>query len=413
MLNFLFHMMDAKKDKVAILNDIFQRGGVERILSYMSTNLFTEREGVIFLFDDSKIDFEYSGQLLSLNVKAPPYASILEESFNLLKGLCKLIYAKKRYGVQVCISHKEGPNFINVLSNVSKSIVTVHEPKSVGIKYKGLKRSIVTLLIRILYNRANYVVAVSQVIARDLAVNFGVDKKKLRVIYNPCNINMIEKMLDEPLDKEHVDLFNSRVIVTAGRLEKQKGHWHLIRAFSQIRKHVNNTNLVILGDGDHLNYLQELVRQLDLEGSVYFLGFQNNLFKFISRSEVFVLTSLWEGFPAVLLEAMACMVPVVSVDCQSGPRELLAPERDIELQTKEIEFAQYGILTPPQDGAYKTADDPVSYEEMCISEAVIRVLENVEIRKKYAALGYKRVRQFSMNEYVAQWNSLITSAVTV
>jgi glycosyltransferase involved in cell wall biosynthesis len=395
--------------KVAILNDKFHGGGTERLLSYMSDNFLSKNEGIILLFDNSKIDFNYSGQLVSLGVKPPPYSDIFQESFYLLKALLKLFYIKRKHKLQICISQKEGSNFINVLSSSSKSIVTVHEPKSAGIKYKGLKRLAVKYLIKYLYNKADYVVTVSDGVARDLAENFGINIEKLKTIYNPCDIDMIERKLCEPIEDKYINLLDGPVIITAGRLETPKGHWHLIRAFKEVKKQINAVKLIILGVGDHLKYLQNLAVQLKVEDSIYFLGYQQNPFSLISRANVFVLSSLWEGFGAVITEAMSCKVPVISTDCPYGPREILAPDSSVKAQAQGVEFAKYGILTPPLDGVYKSANDPLTYGEKALAEAIIRVLEDPDLCKKYISLGYARAQEFSMEKYIAQWNELIAS----
>lgn len=391
---------------VALLNDIFQKGGVERVLSYMSLVLF-KGPGIIFLFDPGRIDFDYRGTLVDLKVKSPPYGGMLEEAYCLLKGLFKLWRQKRRHGVDVCISHKEGPNFINILSAYSKCIVVVHEHKSSGIKYAGIKHTIVRWLVAILYNKADHVVTVSRTIAQDLESNFGVARNKLRVIYNPCDTDMIAERSSEPLEEQFERLFDARVIVTVGRLDRQKGHWYLLRAFSEIRKRVGDVRLVILGTGDHTKYLRDLADELEISAEVHFLGFQSNPFRFLRRSTLFVLTSLWEGFPAVLLEAMACRLPVIAADCLSGPRELLAPKLDLKSRFRETIFADYGILTPPLDGHYKSSKDQITKAELSIVEAATRVLGDSEMRRFYASRGYGRVNDFGMQNFAEEWSRLI------
>lgn len=398
--------MSRNASRMALLNDRFTGGGTERVLSYLSVNLFRQRSGMVFLFDDTAIDFEYGGELVGLGVKPPPYDGLFQEGISLLGGVVRLRRAKRRHGVELCISQKEGPNFVNVLSSASKSIVTVHEHKSTGMRYRGIRRLLIGWLIRFLYNRASCVVTVSREIARDLAVNFGITSDKLQVIYNPCDVEMIERRCREPLAAEHEGLFDGPTVVTAGRLVTQKGHWYLLRAFAAIGSRFPKARLLILGTGDHLPYLQRLTTGLGIADRVHFLGYQENPFKFVARSDVFALPSLWEGFPAILMEAMACGVPVVSTDCPSGPRELLEPAGE---RCTDLELARHGLLLPAFDGAYRSAAEPLSREETLFSEALARLLEDRALRERYGAAGRARAAEFTMHRYIAQWDALIES----
>ena len=94
-----------------------------------------------------------------------------------------------------------------------------------------------------------------------------------------------------------------------GRLTRPKGQWHLIRALSYVKKEIEDVKLLILGQGELKGYLKELVDKLDLRNNVEFLGYQRNPFKYIASSDLFVFSSLYEGFGNVLVEAMACGVP--------------------------------------------------------------------------------------------------------
>jgi glycosyltransferase involved in cell wall biosynthesis len=107
-----------------------------------------------------------------------------------------------------------------------------------------------------------------------------------------------------------------------GRLTREKDFSTLIQAFSAVRK-VFRCRLLILGEGRERTDLEQLVHDLNVDGDVSMPGFVNNPYKYMSHSSLFVLSSVWEGLPTVLIEALALGVPVVSTDCESGPREIL------------------------------------------------------------------------------------------
>jgi len=115
---------------------------------------------------------------------------------------------------------------------------------------------------------------------------------------------------------------SSPLIISVGRLSEEKDHLLLLRAFQKIRKECS-AKLAFIGDGGLRCFLEDIVTEFGLEKDVCFLGFVENPYKYIARSNLFVLSSKSEGLPTVLIEALALGVPVVSTDCPSGPREIL------------------------------------------------------------------------------------------
>ena len=167
--------------------------------------------------------------------------------------------------------------------------------------------------------------------------------------------------------------------------------------------------LVILGEGPLEKYLKKLTSELDLSDEVQFLGFQNNPFKFMASSSIYVMPSLNEGFPNVLIEAMACGVPVIAADCLTGPREILAPGTDYTKQTRTIEYAKYGILTPVCDGEIYAGDDALTGEEKMIVEAVVSLFSDAEYYRRYKEKALERVLDFQPGYIAGQWIDLIES----
>jgi glycosyltransferase involved in cell wall biosynthesis len=330
--------------ELAIFNDLpTGGGGVERVVSQLFHTVFSKESPTALVYQVPAGGSSLKERVVTLNVVLPPYRSIVQEATAVWNAWWALRRVKKALGLRICISHKEGPNFANVLSGVSKSIVTVHEAKSIGLKYRGLKRWVTRLLIQGLYNRASAVVTVSEGIADDLVKNFGVKRRLIRVITNPCDTESVRQAAAQsaPAGFERDDL--RPMLVSVGRLETQKGQWHLIRAFTRVLSEVPNARLVIAGTGDHLEYLQRLVAELGIGAQVQFPGFLANPHALMASADVFVLSSLWEGFPLVLAEAMACGLPVVATDCPTGSRDILAPHSTPTTPLSAPEFAKYGI----------------------------------------------------------------------
>jgi glycosyltransferase involved in cell wall biosynthesis len=314
------------------------------------------------------------------------------------------------------VSFLERANFVNIISKLfkkHKAIISVRVDQQTG--HVGL-RKLNKLLVRILYPKADLIIAVSYGVKESL-INLGIEEEKIKVIYNPYPMDEIRELAKEPLGS-YEEIFKHPVLITAGRLTKPKGQWYLLRVFKALKEKHKDLKLVILGEGELKEYLVKLSEGLGLKTyvwdrdklsesfDVYFLGFQKNPFKFIARSKLFVFPSLWEGFPNALVEAMACGVCVVSSDCRSGPREILAPNTDFSYQTQKPEFAEYGVLMPVFELKYKSAEEPLEEKEIMWVETIDKLLEDGSLRKNYSEKAKQRAKDFSIEKIVEEWKEV-------
>lgn len=174
------------------------------------------------------------------------------------------------------------------------------------------------LLILYLLKRSKNILVPSIGIRDDLINNFRLDNKKFSVIYNGFDLDQIKRQ-----SKEKISLNKDcSWIVTASRLGPPKDFDTLLKAFRIIRDKIN-AKLLIIGEGPYEQRIKDIISELKLDNDVYMLGFQDNPFKYIARSDVFVLSSLSEGLPSSIIEAMALGIPVVATNCPSGPSEII------------------------------------------------------------------------------------------
>jgi glycosyltransferase involved in cell wall biosynthesis len=155
------------------------------------------------------------------------------------------------------------------------------------------------------------VITSSRGVARDLTEAFGVDPSRVRVVPNPVDVETVQAAAAEPLDPAHHERLRRPVIVAAGRLADAKNYPLLIEALALVRAHVPAT-LFVLGEGERADDLRRLAGDRGLADAIVWCGFQANPWKYMARADVFALTSRYEGFGNVLVEAMACGVPVVA-----------------------------------------------------------------------------------------------------
>ncbi|MDV5116071.1 glycosyltransferase [Clostridium perfringens] len=183
---------------------------------------------------------------------------------------------------------------------------------------------ITNYIIGNLYDKADGIIPVSKVIKESLVNDYKLDEQKISVIYNPYNVNEINELAKEEIKNEHKEFMNSnKIFISVGRQMYQKGFWHLVKAFKLVHDKDKEVKLVIIGNDFQNGAVENLVQELGIEDSVLLVGYEKNPFKYMKNSSIYVLTSIFEGFPNSMVEGLACGLPVIAADCKSGPREIL------------------------------------------------------------------------------------------
>lgn len=236
-------------------------------------------------------------------------------------------------------------------------------------------------LMKFTYPKADKVVCVSEGMGKDLKKTLKLSDSKIKIIYNPVvNDNLIKLSRDSinsiPWFREDSKI---PVILAAGRLTYQKGFKYLIHAFSLLKNNAS-ARLCILGKGKERENLEKLAGKLGVNRDIMFLGFRDNPYKFMRRASIFVLSSLYEGLPTVLIEAMACGTPVVSTDCPSGPDEIITDEVN-------------GLLVPTADAE-------------SLADALIRLIKDKTLAKTLAENGRERADDFRVEKIVKEYEIL-------
>lgn len=389
-----------KDKKVLFLLPTLDTGGGERIASELSLHLPQDIQRVIVLFEN-KVSYPYKGKLISLHI--PFSKNFFPKFYYFFKSFLRVKKIIDEEKPDYVMSFGNMPHIINILTGKNP---IVRNDNSLSKGYQGFWGQLFKILVRFLFNKSLKIIVVSKGIENDLIKNFGIKKEKTKLIYNPIDIQKIQNSLSESLKPEHQEIFKYPVIISIGRLSEQKGQWHLIRAFQEVKKREKDLKLVILGKGELESYLKGLIKDLNLENDVHLLGWQENPFKFLARSKLFVLPSLWEGLGIVILEAMACGVPVISSDCQSGPRDILAPNTDAVFQTKEVEYADYGILVPVCDGKLYNAGGPLTREEKVLAEAIIKLFTDKGLSAKLVAKSKEHAAEFDIKKIIKEYQFL-------
>ena len=206
----------------------------------------------------------------------------------------------------------------------TRVVVTEHNSRSLVLGDVLKKRQLILLpLVRLGYVMADEIVAVSKGVSKKLKGISFIKEEKINVINNPIFSKKIREKRIQEAGHEWFEKKEKPIVISAGRIVEQKGFEGLIESFLLV-KEIKRARLVILGEGGRRKELEKLVSSLGLEEDVWMPGFVENPWKYMARADLFVLSSKYEGFGNVLVEAMACGTPVVSTDCPTGPRMILA-----------------------------------------------------------------------------------------
>lgn len=399
--------------KIAFIINDMRIGGAERVLANLTMGFPKDWEIDIILSDGRDISYPYRGNVIDLGIYRENYRNAI---FYFLKVLYTrwriLLRLKKKKKYDVCIGFADSASVANILSGKKycKTVSTVHlalTRASVLPEYKY----VVCPLVRMLYNHSDKVIAVSKGIELDLMQNYQIRKELLQTIYNGCDFSSITHKLDQPLSEEEKEwLTGAPLIATMGRLDTQKAQWHLIRAFQQVLQHYPTARLLLLGSGQKEAYLRNLTKELQMEENVIFCGFQQNPFHIMSKCQLYVFPSLFEGFSNAIIEGMYCGLPTIATDFDTGARELLAPHTSIAYKNRDqIEYAEYGILVPVCDGIEYTSKDELTREEKLLAQAINELLSDEKKYKYYQNKAKERAEFFSQEQMVEEWQQLIGS----
>ena len=204
-------------------------------------------------------------------------------------------------------------------------------------------------LLRMVYPQADRIVTVSQGVANDISSCTGVSQEGITTIYNPILTEHINTQATLPVSHPWLQEEGIPIILGVGRLVPAKDFPTLLKAFAHLRATLP-ARLVILGEGRERSTLEKLATELGINSDLSLPGFSDNPYAFMSRANVFVLSSMLEGLPNALIEALACGCPVVSTNCRSGPQEIL-------------DNGAFGPLVPVGD-------------DMALAQAIIQTLEH-------------------------------------
>lgn len=378
--------MSATRPRILIFINTLQIGGAERVVSLLLDHLKNDFEIHLALYSNY-VDYAIPPEVKVFQLDQPLMQNKVIRFLKLPQISLKVFRYCKKNNINSSVAFLYRPCYINAIMKSflgyrGKVIMcegthqtTMQESHSV------IYRMFSKFMVMYSYKRADLILANSYAIQTDLIENFKI-KTPVRVIYNPVDLQLIKSnAAEEPGFVFEEGVFH---FITVGNLRKEKNQLLLIQAFFILKN--LPCKLLIVGAGVMEEVLKQKVAELGLADKVVFCGFDKNPFKYVKRSDCFVLSSDVEGFPNVLIEALACGKPVISTDCSSGPRELLAPDTDLHHRAlNNYEIGHYGILTPVKD-------------VISLANAMKKMMEDEMLRQQFLSRAAKRAEQFDVNE---------------
>lgn len=363
--------------KILFVLPSFEGAGAQRVVNLILRHLSRDKfiPSLVLFHDTIDYAIPEDVRIIKLDKKS---------TFDLPKMVWRLSKAINEEKPHVVLSFLTYANLVSILATKmaghrTNLILSEHTNVSRSLENRRLA-DLKKIFLKTLYPHSNLVICVSQGVAKCLRKDFNLSEKQVRVIYNSIEIGKIKSMIDEPVSHPWFSNKGIPLIISVGRLTTQKGYPCLLRAFSVVRKSIS-CRLVILGEGEERKELENLAKESDITQDTLFLGFQKNPFKFMARSDVFALSSLWEGFANVIIEAMVCGVPVLATRCSYGPDEIITDGTN-------------GLLIPPGN-------------KKAMSEAILKLLGDDLGRKRLVEAGYRRAEDFRVEKMVAEYERVL------
>lgn len=374
--------------EVTFLINSLGEGGAQRAMATLAKQFVKERTEVTIL-SLAKNDF-YE---LPSEVKVVYFSNRVKDSMFLIPYYAwKLKRYVKKHRVSQVQSYLFRANYVNLFSQLLGATHRIQVAnRSVVSRFfnEGLSGKINIFLLKWLYPKADLMIHQSERMKLDFHTHFNINRPE-EVIYNSFDVDAIVSQSNQEVDEFIFDS-NKRYLVTVGRLIALKRFQDVIRAMESLPLDVE---LLLLGDGKEQASLESLAKELGLEKRVHFLGQVKNPFAYIKRCDIFISSSSVEGFPNVLVEAMLCKTVVISSDCVSGPREIMAPSTDSAKQLSEgIELTDYGLLYPV--GSVES-----------LSCAIQQLLEERALTTRYREQAFKRAEMFSVENSILKYKKL-------
>lgn len=373
--------------KVLIFVDSLNEGGVSKVLLDLLENINRDKYDITVMtlynqgiyIDNIKkyAKYKYCFDIPDADdnsLKAKLYRKYWDGMLRLPESLMYKWFVKEKYDIEIAFMHGWSTKFISGSNNKnSKKIAWVHVDLVTWNRVDGVFKNLDHH--KNAYSKFHEVICVSKIVKDGVEKKYGV--KNAKVIYNPINREKILKLSNENIDD--IKYTNKFKLISVGRLAEEKGYDRLLRVFKRLNDEGLDLQLSIIGSGEKYNELNDYIEKNNLSDKVFLLGYRENPYKYVKNSDLFVCSSISEGFSLVIGEAMAVGIPVISVECP-GPNEVIG-------------FGEYGML--------------VNNDEDNLYDGIKKLVTNKEIYDEYIDKAIERGRMFSVRDFICDLDRVL------
>ncbi|MFX0137667.1 MAG: glycosyltransferase [Candidatus Hodarchaeota archaeon] len=379
-----------KKEILFIIPDLKIGGGAGRVVASLTSHLSEKYKISILSFLYFKEQYSFKAKYYCLKENIGSRKKILKIlKLNEILRPIRIYKYIKSISPDIIVSFMDHSNINAILSKIIfrfkiPLIVTTRCNPKIAYKNKKEFRHL-NFLIKILFplKSVDKIIAVSKEIEDILRADYNIDETKLITIYNGIDYEEIKKLANRKINRYKEIFYNEDIIkfITVGRLSEEKGYDDLIEIFYNVKTQISNSKLIIIGEGPFRKKIERIIDKKFLNNDVILLGLQRNPYKYMINSDIFLFSSKYEGFPNVLIEALACKLPIISTNCETGPMEIL-------------EKGRYGFLVEVQD-----------YDDF--KDRIIQLAKDQELMNTYSDLSFKRAKFFDLKIIINKWMSVI------
>lgn len=391
---------------ILIITQSLTGGGAEKLAANLSIELSKTYNVTIVTFKQDNKEYDFAGDRININ-RVGGRGGFFSHVINAIGRINDVRRIKKKIDCDCSISFLPQTDYVNVLSSRKHEKTIIDVVSNMSFVYpKGIKKWFRQYILK----KANFIVTVSEGVRADLIEHFGISDSLSKTIYNSSNIAAIQQECANLTEYRKIkEKLSEKYICSMGSFRLAKGHWHLIKAFAYAKDRIPEYKLVILGDGQYRDKYKVLIDNLGIADRVIMPGFSNPPFSIISKSSLFVFSSVFEGFGNSIIEAIACGVPVLSTDFDYGAREILAPNTYFKDKAKTLEECEYGFLLPPFNKDDIDCTKEILELEKLMGDSIVKILErdNTKLINK----GTKYVEKFDNSFYGKNWKGLIEERI--
>lgn len=378
------------KKNILIIVPSLRLGGQERVAVNDAEILSKEHNVTLLIFDSE--GKSYKTDVNTINIDVPSKPGALFKIRNVIQRVRRVNKIKKKERLDAVISFGPPANLINILSgNNGKKIISLRS--SADCHFNSYEK--------VLYPKADAIICVAEAMKGLLLESHPELKEKVYAIQNPYNINSLKKLGKEKV--EDYD-FSKNTIVCHARLNEAKNFPRLIKAIRILKKQISDVQLLIIGEGEERGRLEQLINRYNLEKDISLIGFRENPFAYISKSQLYVLPSYYEGFPNSLVEGMV-FLPAIAVDCPTGPNEIMNGEF-INDQIKGFKRAKYGYLVEPAKS--REYNENITEDDIILAEALKHALSDESFM---SSNSIERVEELSFENHSDKMNAILDSVI--